>query len=119
MKRGRWRSAGKYAQKQVADAKQIELKQAVDESEKRALALEQENTAQKQVADAKQMELQQALNESEKRARRSLFSAALEISQLIIPGRHARSDFLVDAFGACVGIFAGSLLRSMRIQPTA
>jgi VanZ family protein len=48
-----------------------------------------------------------------------LFSAVLEISQLMIPGRHARlSDFLVDAFGACIGIVAVSLLRSMRVQPT-
>ena len=46
----------------------MELKQAVDESEKRALALEQENTAQKQMADAKQMELKQALDKTEKRA---------------------------------------------------
>jgi VanZ family protein len=47
------------------------------------------------------------------------FSAALEISQLMIPGRHARlSDFLVDAFGACVGIVAASLLRSIRVQLT-
>jgi hypothetical protein len=47
------------------------------------------------------------------------FSAVLEISQLIIPGRHARfTDFLIDAFGACTGIIAASLLRSMRVQLT-
>ena len=47
------------------------------------------------------------------------FSAVLEISQLIIPGRHARfTDFLTDAFGACTGIIAASLLRSMRVQLT-
>ena len=49
-----------------ADARQMELKQALDESEKRALALERENAAQKQTADARQMELKQALDESEK-----------------------------------------------------
>ena len=56
------------AQKQTADAKQMELKQALDESEKRALALERENAAQKQTADAKQMELKQALDKSEARS---------------------------------------------------
>ena len=46
-----------------------------------------------------------------------LFSAALEISQLLIPGRHARfSDFLVDAVSACAGI-ATPLLVSARVQP--
>jgi hypothetical protein len=52
----------------VGLTKQRELKQALDESEKRALALERENAAQKQTADAKQTELKQALDESEKRA---------------------------------------------------
>jgi VanZ family protein len=48
-----------------------------------------------------------------------LFSAGLEISQHMIPGRHARlSDFLLDALGSCVGIVAASLLRSMRVQLT-
>jgi 4-alpha-glucanotransferase len=48
----------------VGLTKQRELKQALDESEKRALALERENAAQKQTADAKQTELKQALDES-------------------------------------------------------
>jgi exonuclease VII large subunit len=51
-------------QKQTADAKQTELKQALDKSEKRALALERENTEQKQTADARQTELKQALDKS-------------------------------------------------------
>ena len=42
----------------------MELKQALDESEKRALALERENAAQKQTADARQTELKRALDES-------------------------------------------------------
>jgi VanZ family protein len=47
-----------------------------------------------------------------------LFSAALEVSQLVIPGRHARfSDFLVDALSACAGIATASLLDSARVQP--
>ena len=54
--------------KRIANSKQLELKQALDESEKKALALERENTAQKRMADASQMELKQALDESEKRA---------------------------------------------------
>ena len=48
----------------AAQKKQMELKQALDESEKRALALERENAAQKQTADARQMELKRALDES-------------------------------------------------------
>ena len=33
------------------------------------------------------------------------FSAAVELAQLGIPGRHARlSDFLVNALGVCVGV---------------
>src|SRR5216684_602174 len=79
--------------RQIADARQKEFKQALDESEKRALALKRElasarendvaarNLAAarereiaakaletKQIADAKQKELKQALDESEKRA---------------------------------------------------
>jgi hypothetical protein len=89
--------------KQIADAKQKELQQALDESQARPEALarelasaresevaarnlvavrERENAAQaletKQIADAKQKELQQALDESEKRAlalKRELTSA--------------------------------------------
>jgi hypothetical protein len=80
--------------KKIADAKQKELKQALDESERRAFALEGElasarktiasaakpsnaevtarDAAQaleaKQIADARQKELKQALDESERRA---------------------------------------------------
>jgi VanZ family protein len=33
------------------------------------------------------------------------FSAAVELAQLFVPGRHARiSDFLVDAAAACAGV---------------
>jgi VanZ family protein len=32
-------------------------------------------------------------------------SGALEVLQLLMPGRHARlSDFLIDALGACIGV---------------
>ncbi len=34
-----------------------------------------------------------------------LFSAAIEIVQLFVPGRHSRlSDFIVDALAACAGV---------------
>lgn len=34
-----------------------------------------------------------------------IFSAAIEVAQLFVPGRHARlSDFIVDAVAVCVGL---------------
>ena len=43
------------------------------------------------------------------------FSAFIEFSQLVVPGRHARlSDFIVDALCACVGVVFGSQLLSRR-----
>lgn len=43
------------------------------------------------------------------------FSAAIEVLQLFVPGRHARlSDFLVDALAACMGLGLG-LLAAPRI----
>ena len=36
------------------------------------------------------------------------FTAAIELAQLLVPGRHARlSDFLVDALGITVGLWIG------------
>ena len=44
-----------------------------------------------------------------------IFCASVELTQLSIPGRHARlSDFVVDAIAICVGIFAGSRLIWMK-----
>jgi hypothetical protein len=44
-----------------------------------------------------------------------IFCAAIEVAQLMIPGRHARlSDFFVDAIAVCAGIFVGSTLILMR-----
>jgi hypothetical protein len=54
--------------KQLADARQKELKQALDKSEARSEALPRELAETKQLADARQKELKQALDESEKRA---------------------------------------------------
>ncbi len=36
-----------------------------------------------------------------------IFAGAIEIAQLLVPGRHARlSDFIVDALAACIGLAA-------------
>ena len=44
-----------------------------------------------------------------------LFSAAVEIAQIFVPGRHARlSDFIIDAIGACVGLAISSLIGIAR-----
>jgi VanZ family protein len=44
-----------------------------------------------------------------------LFAAALEMLQMLIPGRHARlSDFVVNALGICAGIAAASLVERVR-----
>jgi VanZ family protein len=43
-----------------------------------------------------------------------VFCAAIELAQLMVPGRHARlSDFIVDAIAACIGILAGRPLMRM------
>ena len=101
--------------KQIADAKQKELQQALDESQARPEALarelasarenevaarnlaatrERENAAQaletKQIADAKQKEFKQALDESEKRAlalKRELTSARETIASAEQPSK--------------------------------
>ena len=42
-----------------------------------------------------------------------IFAGAIEIAQVLIPGRHARlSDFLVDAVSMCVTVIAGSIIIS-------
>jgi hypothetical protein len=41
-----------------------------------------------------------------------IFSGSIEISQLFVPGRHARlSDFIIDAIAACMGLVMASLLN--------
>jgi VanZ family protein len=36
-----------------------------------------------------------------------IFAGAIEVAQLFVSGRHARlSDFIVDAFAACIGFLA-------------
>jgi len=40
-----------------------------------------------------------------------IFAGAIEVAQLIVPGRHARlTDFLVDAFAACIGFLATNVV---------
>jgi len=49
-----------------------------------------------------------------------LFTAALELMQLLSPGRHARwSDFLVDAAGACIAIAVVATFARVRRQSDA
>jgi VanZ family protein len=39
------------------------------------------------------------------------FAGVIEIAQLFVSGRHARlSDFIVDAFAACIGFLASSIV---------
>jgi VanZ family protein len=45
-----------------------------------------------------------------------LFSAAVELAQLFVPGRHARLiDFVVDAAAACIGAAAARLIARVRV----
>jgi VanZ family protein len=44
-----------------------------------------------------------------------IFSGCIELSQLLVPGRHARvSDFIVDALAMCFGVVTVSRLRQFR-----
>ena len=46
-----------------------------------------------------------------------IFVGSIEITQLFVPGRHARlSDFIVDAFAMCVGLVIVSLISRIRAQ---
>jgi VanZ family protein len=49
-----------------------------------------------------------------------IFSGAVEILQLFIPGRHARSsDFIVDALASVIGLITVSLMTQMRDRTRA
>jgi hypothetical protein len=40
-----------------------------------------------------------------------IFSSAIEIAQLFVPGRHARlGDLIIDALAVCIGVVMASLL---------
>jgi len=46
-----------------------------------------------------------------------IFAGVIEFAQLFVPGRHARlSDFIIDAFGACVGAALASVAARARQQ---
>ena len=46
-----------------------------------------------------------------------VFSGAVEVAQLLVPGRHARvGDFVVDALAACCGLLAATLANRSRAR---
>jgi VanZ family protein len=46
-----------------------------------------------------------------------IFSSSIEISQLFVPGRHARlSDFIIDSVAAFIGLVMSSFLRLARAR---
>jgi VanZ family protein len=48
------------------------------------------------------------------------FAGVVELAQIVVPSRHARlSDFVVDAFAACVGAAISSVLASRKLEPCA
>jgi VanZ family protein len=46
-----------------------------------------------------------------------IFAGAIELAQIIVPGRHARlSDFTVDALSACVGAAVAALIVAQTLE---
>jgi VanZ family protein len=46
-----------------------------------------------------------------------IFSSAIEIAQLFVPGRHARlGDFIIGALAACIGLVMASLFSSAPVR---
>lgn len=46
-----------------------------------------------------------------------IFAGAIELTQIIIPGRHARlGDFIVDAVASCVGLAPASILAALALD---
>jgi hypothetical protein len=46
-----------------------------------------------------------------------MFSGAIEMAQLFVPGRHARlGDFIIDAVAACIGLVMASLLSLVPLR---
>jgi VanZ family protein len=46
-----------------------------------------------------------------------IFSSAIEIAQLFVPGRHSRlSDLIIDAGAACIGLVTSSLIELARVR---
>jgi VanZ family protein len=46
-----------------------------------------------------------------------VFTGAIEMAQIVVPGRHARlSDFLVDALAVCIGLVTASFMPMRKIE---
>jgi VanZ family protein len=46
-----------------------------------------------------------------------IFAGAIEIAQILAPGRHARlSDFIVDALAACVGLVISAFVVARTVE---
>ena len=46
-----------------------------------------------------------------------IFTGAIEIAQIAVPGRHARlSDFMVDALAVCIGLVTASFIPMRKIE---
>jgi VanZ family protein len=46
-----------------------------------------------------------------------IFTGAIEIAQIAVPGRHARlSDFMVDALVVCIGLVTASFMSMRKIE---
>jgi VanZ family protein len=49
-----------------------------------------------------------------------IFAGAIEIAQILVPGRHARwSDFVVDAVALCIGVAMGYFVGARTLQRSA
>jgi VanZ family protein len=49
-----------------------------------------------------------------------IFAGAIELTQIVVPGRHARvSDFIVDALAACVGAAMTSVVAVRTLERSA
>lgn len=45
------------------------------------------------------------------------FAGAIELAQIVVPGRHARlSDFIVDALAACLGFAIPAILTARMLN---
>ena len=49
-----------------------------------------------------------------------MLAGAIELAQIVVPGRHARlSDFIVDALAACVGVAIASFVAARTLEQGA
>jgi VanZ family protein len=46
-----------------------------------------------------------------------IFAGAIELAQIVVPGRHARlSDFIVDALAACAGVGVAAIVAARMLK---